>query len=719
MKFIETLLERAAPYAAAAIGAAALMAQAPASAYTWDNVAMGGGGFVSAVIPAKSQAVVYARTDVGGAYRWDGANSRWIPLTDWVADDQTGFLGVESLAVDPKNAANLYLYVGISYFNGGKSAILRSSDYGATWTTIDVSSQFKAHGNGMGRQNGERLVVDPGSSNVLYLGTRRDGLFKSTNSGSSWSKITAFPVTSTPNDNGVSVVMADPSSVSGGVAQRLFVGVSRYGSVGANFYRSDNGGASFTAVSGAPSNLMPQRAAFDGLGNLYVTYANGAGPHGNSSGTEPMDTGAIWKYSISTGAWTNVTPAGVTRAFSGISVDPNNAQRLVASSVNQWAPQGNTDGDRVYISTNGGASWTDVINRGFAMDTGGISWIAGAKIHWTGTAVFDPSNSKSVWITSGNGVFKTNDIDAATTTWTFVTKGMEETVPLNIASLTGGPLLTTLGDVDGFQHYNTFSYTNPMYSPRMGTTSGLAVAGSGNTATVVRVGSAMYTSVNSGTNWSKPGMNGTKGQVALSANGTVLLHSPENSATTYRSTNLGGSWTPVNGLGISNARPVADPVNASKFYAYNPGDGSFMISNDGGVNFWKFSTIATGGSNVIRAAPGVEGDIWVPLNGGGLTRTTSSGWNFTSVANVSYCSAVGFGKAATGSTYPTVFIWGTVGGVRGLFRSTDAGASWTRINDNAHQYGGPGNGNFVMGDMNTFGVVYMSTAGRGVVMGRP
>ncbi|MRV72598.1 exo-alpha-sialidase [Duganella sp. FT92W] len=718
MKFVDSLLQRAAPYAAAAIVAATLGAHAPASAYTWDPVAMGGGGFVSAVIPAKSQAVVYARTDVGGAFRWDSANSRWIPLLDWVADDQTGYLGVESLAVDPKNAANLYLYVGIDYFNGGKSAILRSTDYGASWTTIDVTSQFKAHGNGMGRQNGERLVVDPGSSNVLYLGTRRNGLFKSTNSGSSWSQVTSLPVSSTPNDNGVSVVMADPSSVSGGVAQRLFVGVSHYGSVGANFYRSDNGGASFSAVSGAPSGLMPQRAAFDGAGNLYVTYANGAGPHGNQSGSEPMDTGQIWKYTIANGAWTNVTPAGVTRAFSGISVDPNNNQRLVASTVNQWAPQGSANGDHVYISTNGGASWTDVINRGYAMDTGGISWIAGNSIHWTGTASFDPSNSKSVWITSGNGVFKTSDIDAATTTWTFVTKGLEETVPLNIASIPGGPLLTALGDVDGFRHYNTLTYTNPMYSPTMGTTTGLAVA-PGNVNTVVRTGSKMYTSTNGGVNWSQTTMNGVKGQVALSASGSALLHSPENSTTTYRSTNLGAGWSAVGGLSVNNARPVADPSNANKFYVYNPSDGSFMISTDAGASFWKFNTLATGGSDVIRAAPGVEGDVWVPLYGNGLVRTTSSGWQFNSIANVTYCAAVGFGKAASGATYPTVFIWGTVGGVRGLFRSTDAGASWTRINDNAHQYGGPGNGRFVVGDMNTFGVVYMSTAGRGVVMGRP
>ena len=54
-----------------------------------------------------------------------------------------------------------------------------------------------------------------------------------------------------------------------------------------------------------------------------------------------------------------------------------------------------------------------------------------------------------------------------------------------------------------------------------------------------------------------------------------------------------------------------------------------------------------------------------------------------------------------------------------MYRSTDAGASWQRINDDAHQFGGPGNGEFVMGDMNVEGLVYMSTVGRGIVYGMP
>ena len=158
--------------------------------YVWDSVAIGGGGFVTAVIPSRSEPdVAYARTDVGGAYRWSAKEGRWHPLLDWVGEDQTGFLGIDALAVDPHNAGNIWLLAGIAYLNGGRTAILRSTDYGKTFDVVDVTAQFKTHGNGFGRQNGERLAVDPGShqslNTRLYLGSRRNGLFTSNDAGTS------------------------------------------------------------------------------------------------------------------------------------------------------------------------------------------------------------------------------------------------------------------------------------------------------------------------------------------------------------------------------------------------------------------------------------------------------------------------------------------------------------------------------------------------------
>ncbi|SFU93546.1 WD40/YVTN/BNR-like repeat-containing protein [Pseudoduganella namucuonensis] len=690
---------------------------APSANYAWDSVAIGGGGFVSAVIPSTAEAgVVYARTDVGGAYRWDKAAARWMPLLDWVAEDEGGHLGVESLAVDPKNAAKVYMVAGIGYANKGRSVVLRSSDYGKTFAVTEVTAQFKAHGNGMGRQNGERLAVDPGSGNVLYAGTRWNGLFKSTDSGASWTRMAGLNVTTTPNGAGISFVMPDPASVSGGVARRLYVGVSRYGSVGPSLYRSDDAGASFTAVGGAPATLMPQRAALDGAGNLYLTYANGAGPHGHPSRPEPMDKGQIWKYNTGNGAWTDVTPSGYSASFSGISVDPNNPQRLAASTISTYLPQGDAKGDRLFLSTNGGASWTDVVARGFAKNTAGISWINGHAIHWASTIVFDPFDTKAAWVTSGNGIFKTADINAATTTWTFNVAGLEETVPLGLVSVPGGPLVSVIGDYDGFRHDDVTRYAS-IHKPGIGTTTGLAVAAA-NTAAMVRVGKEMYYSTTGGASWTKTAsLNGGKGQVALSADGATLLHSPEGSTTSYRSIDSGATWTAIRGLAAANLRPVADPVDSGKFYVYD--NGVMRVSTDGGASFGARASLAAGGSNVVRVAPDREGDVWVALNNGGLARSTDSGASFATLASVSHCGAVGFGKAAAGAAYPAIYIWGTVDGVRGVYRSIDTGASWVRVNDDRHQYGGPGNGQFVAGDMNTYGVVYMSTAGRGIVYGKP
>jgi len=191
---------------------------AGATPYVWDSVAIGGGGFVTAVVPSRAApGVAYARTDVGGAYRWDPRKQRWFALLDWVAEDQTGFLGIDSLAVDPRDADNIWLLAGIAYLNGGRTAILHSTDAGKTFSIVDVSSQFKTHGNGMGRQDGERLAVDPGNSKLLYVGTRRDGLFKSVDAGRTWARVTALPVTSTPNDVGLKSVVLQECGQAGSI----------------------------------------------------------------------------------------------------------------------------------------------------------------------------------------------------------------------------------------------------------------------------------------------------------------------------------------------------------------------------------------------------------------------------------------------------------------------------------------------------------------------
>src|SRR5688500_2828606 len=86
---------------------------AQSGSYTWKNVQIVGGGFVPGIVYNQGQSgLVYARTDIGGAYRLDAATNRWIPLTDWIGWDDWGLTGIVSLATDAMDPNRLYLAAG-------------------------------------------------------------------------------------------------------------------------------------------------------------------------------------------------------------------------------------------------------------------------------------------------------------------------------------------------------------------------------------------------------------------------------------------------------------------------------------------------------------------------------------------------------------------------------------------------------------------------------
>lgn len=447
---------------------------------------------------------------------------------------------------------------------------------------------------------------------------------------------------------------------------------------------------------------------------LFITYADGAGPHGHWSLPEPVESGSVWRHNIVNSSWTDITPQGYTRAFGGVSIDHTNQNRVVISTLNTWMQQSGAWGDRFFISTNSGTSWRDILAGGLTRNYNGVSWIQGHSMHWTGSIEFDPSNTSRVFVTSGNGIWMTEDIDAATTNWIFQVKGIEETVPLDLISIPDGPVISVIGDYDGFIHTSLVDYP-PIHNPQMGTSTGVAFAAA-QPSFVVRVGNRMYFSTDQGQTWTlmnRPSDTYVQGRVAVSADGEVILYAPSNSTSIYRTANRGQTWTLV--TGVQADFPVADPVNPNKFYAYS-GDG-FYVSTNKGISFSRASTPGSSQRRRIGVVYDREGHIWIARQAAGLVRSTNSGASFTTIAGVSSCDAVGFGMPAPGSNHPTVFIWGTVSGVTGLFKSIDQGASWRRINDDMHQFGGPGNGEFVIGDANVFGRVYMSSVGRGIIYG--
>lgn len=683
--------------------------------YTWGTVAIGGGGFVTGVITCPSeQNLIYMRTDVGGAYRWMEGTRTWKPLTDFVGPDETSLLGIESIAVDPGHPERVYIAAGTEYWDQGLSCILVSDDYGESFDKVDVTAQFRFHGNGMGRQNGERLAVDPNLGDILFCGTRQHGLWKSTDRGYTWQKVTAFPVSSTPNRNGICFVRFDGSGGTAGQAtQTLYAGVSRTGS--ANLYVSHDGGGSWQPVEGGPAGQMPMRC-LPGNGYLYVSYADAEGPWNCS-------TGSLQKYNIATAEWTDISPEPGT-AFSGISLSSDRSM-MVATSLNKWINQGPAWGDEIYTSTDQGSGWTRLFQDGAATtDPGEITWTSKSAIHWAGDVKIDPFNGDRAFVISGNGVYRTNNLSSGSPVWENVSVGLEETVPLDLVSIPGGPLVSVIGDYDGFCHTDIAGYPERMHIPSIGTSTGVACAAQMPNF-VVRVGGsednrAMYYSEDYGASWSRvftSDVGKYRGQVAVSADGGCILWSPASSSTLYHSTDLGQSWTACEGISGSFA-PAADPVNPNAFYAYS-GSGQFYKSLDRGKTFTATSTTITGGARIIRTVPGQEGHVLIAGKGQGLHITRNYGLIFEKIETVTYCEAVGCGEGPDGSNYPSIYIYGRISGNSDLapYRSDDGGASWVRINDDLHQYGSLANGGFIVGDKNVFGRVYRSTAGRGIAYG--
>jgi hypothetical protein len=736
-----------------------MVAQAPpstaAASYSWHNVQVGGGGFVPGIIFNPTQRdLVYARTDIGGTYRWDKATGSWTPLLDSVGWDHWGWTGAVSLATDPVDPNRVYV-AGGTYTNSwdpGNGAILRSTDKGATWQSTPLP--FKLGGNMPGRGMGERLAIDPNQAGILYLGAPSgNGLWKSTDHGATWAKVTAFPNPGTyrqdPSDTsgylsdnqGIVWVTFDRRSGSAGNATKtIYVGVADPQNT---VYRSTDAGVTWQRVAGQPTGYIAHKNVLDTTtGYLYLATSDKGGPYDGSKGQ-------VWRYDTATGAWTDISPVPVSSSdnyfgFSGLSVDRQHPGTLMVTGYSSWWPD-----TMIWRSTDSGATWTrawdftSYPNRSFryTMDVSSVPWLTfGAnpsppevtpKLGWmTESLEIDPFDSGHMMFGTGATVYGTTNLTEWDAGRQFalkpMVKGLEETAVNDLVSPPTGDahLLSALGDIGGFRHTDLNAVPKLMYTaPNLTSTTSLDYAET-NPSWMVRVGDTDTAGVNrvgfstdGGADWwqgSQPSGVTGGGTVAASSDGARFVWSPAGTGV-YYSVGFGTSWTASTGI-PAGARVASDRVNPKKFYGYS--GGRFYVSVDGGATFTAAASGLPADPVRFKAVPGHEGDIW--LAGGtsasyGLWHSTDSGTTFTKVSGVQEADTIGFGKAATGRTYPALYASAKIGGVRGIYRSDDTGATWVRVNDDAHQYGWTGA--TITGDPRIYGRVYVATNGRGIIYG--
>jgi hypothetical protein len=722
--------------------------------YTWQNVNIGGGGFLDGIFFDPShQNTIYARTDIGGLFKTTNGNAgnatRWQELLDFTNNaTSNGFqqMGVLAFAMDPQNTNNIYTENGM--YSGSTGWLMRSTNGGQTFSQISLP--FYVGGNSNGRATGERLAVDPHLGSILFVGSNDHGLYKSTNSGVSVSAVTTFPSSTADID----FVTFDPTTgTSGNATQTIYVGVDST-AAGTNIYRSTNGGTSWSllAGTGAPTGLIPMRGVYASGGFIYFTFSNALPPNGN------LTAGAVYRYTISSGTWNSISPqtpggANPTFGYDGIAIDPSNPTAVVVTSFDRYSGP-----DTIWRTANATVAtptWVQLMdfssaqNFGFGgynttRDTSAAPWVAGFGDgigNWAGSAAIDPFNSAHLMYGTGQGLWATDHGNSATKltaagSWYFPDTGIEFTAVGGVAApSTGVSLISAMGDIFGFAHTTLtqspaagaglyfgsgnsvdFAGTNPNFTALVGSISN---NGNNNNGAFSTNGGVTYTQ------FASSPTSATGGTVAVTASGSTMniVWAPSTQAPSW-STDHGTTWTASTGGLPTGGMIVADRLDPNHFYYWveNSSDNQWTlyVSTDAGHSFTSTPQIGTGNATLMPS-PYTAGDLWLSTYGG-LYHSTNFGASFTHVGSSSMqantnTAAIGAPAPGNASGTPSIYTFGTFNGVQGVFRSDDAGTTWAQINDAAHQWGGLLQ--TMAADPNVFGRVFFGINGRGIIMGNP
>ncbi len=741
----------------------------------WDSVKIGGAGFVSGIVTGEKE--MYLRTDVGGAYKWNYETNQWEQMFSFINDADKGMLSVKGIAIDPTDDNTVYFLCGCAYFSDARTVIFKTTDGGKTFTQTDVTELIQVHGNGDGRECIEPIAIDPDNTDTIYAGgdvtSGKSALIKSTDGGKTWNPVMGYDdlglfktslkypmwtdhmVRGTEDkeynqQNGIGCILIEDGKV--------YVGTSVTGQ--ANIHVADVKNDKFTELSkDLPNDNYPCSITNDGQGNIFFTYIAGLAFSGSAGGA--------YKYNTESG---KVTKLSVTdNAVGMIEVDKNDPNKMVARTCGMWSDQWFEEewtdgsiawGDHFFRSTDGGETWQNITpgqgetiydeggsHKEFVslpIDTNGYDWIYGKACHWGSGILIDPRNPDRILMTSGNGVYACDNVwDEKGVQFYFQPDGVEEVVALDFVSVPGGDNYSAIGDYDGFIH--TDITQNPkQYQPNIGSTSAIAYCPS-NTKVMARVGeneAKGFYSLDGGETWTDLKVPNGGGKIAITelkdGSYRFIKASKDNASISYTD-DFGATWKEATGLeGSKTTYPLVDPNNPAivygsgiKYNSYWSSDTSkkeptlddaqydFYISTDYGATFKKNIICKYDECDHTGDLAYITDDTIAMATGwNGLYIITDSG-SKVEKTDVSYCKTIGYGAPEKEGGVNTLFMYGKPAetDVEGIYRSTDGGKSWDCINTDK-LYGGTGNGNFLVGDMNEFGTVFMSTVGAGIVCGK-
>ena len=304
-----------------------------------------------APVPSDPNTIYVATT--GGVWKTTNAGTNWSPLTDGQASSVIG-----SIAVAPSNPNVIYAGTGEAtnelYSNFGRG-VLKSTDGGNTWA-LTGSAQFDRRSIG-------DVVIDPNDSNIVYVAVSANnananlgntGIWKSTNGGASWTNTTGS-ISPNAQYSDLKIDPADPTI--------LFcaVGTPR-GEAPNGVYRTTNSGGNWSVAGDyALGNFAGRTEIAIAPSNDQILYSAIAGS-GVIGSTAFGSLFALVKSTDGGGHWSLLSNVPNYLKDQGhysnaIAVDPSDPNKIyLGGGVRGGAFYMSTDGGTTFVSIESGAN---------------------------------------------------------------------------------------------------------------------------------------------------------------------------------------------------------------------------------------------------------------------------------------------------------------------------------------------------------------------------
>ena len=515
----------------------------------------------------------------GGVWKTTNGGSTWLPLSD---DFST--MDVYAMAISPHNPSTYY-------WGSTGGDIYVSTNAGASWTyqaspgsgninkflfhptdpniifAVNESSGLYRTTNGGGTwsavQTGYRgydVEFKPGNTNVVYFsGTR---VFKSTNGGASFTELTGFG-TATNNYKMMGGCDANPE---------LLCVVDAEGGKFGGFYKSTNSGVSFSKIH-------------DGTVNFFGYDAAGA----DTKGQAPRDM--------------------------DITINPADANEIHIAGIQTWRSLdgGNTFNLSSYW-TPGGASSRGV---GYChADVDVLLYVGGTLYAGTDGGIYTSTNKGVSFtdISTGLGIRQFYKIGVSKTDPNVVSGGAQDN-GTSVMYGTGRDWRCWLG-ADGMESF--VDWNNP--SRLFGTSQN----------------GSFYRSTNQGVSYSGLG----KPSSGSGAWVTPFEQDPSVANTLYcayddvwKSTDAGSNWTQISFFGSTSSMSNLKIAPSNNQYIYASRSTTLYVSTNGGSS-WSTYNSAAGGNSIkyITVHPSNPSRVTL-VAGSSVYESTNAGASFSNITN--------------------------------------------------------------------------------------